>query len=135
VPDRPDLDSVAPGTVWSPAEEIGASLDGAISLLVDRLPAGESPFGYGVPASQRWRVVEHLASFEVGGTTWSNVVVMDLTTFVPDLLAPDVEPAEGEADSTVRMWFAKGVGLIRANGLYRIQGRPVTIEITSTNLR
>lgn len=130
-PDRADLGDLPVGFVHAPADDVSGNLSGTAKASVTGFPAQEIPFDHDVSAPQRWEVVDRLASLEVGGKTWSDVVVVDLTTTLPDLTDPG---AAATAPASVRMWFAKGIGLIKATGVLSLYESPIDVEIVSTSL-
>jgi hypothetical protein len=68
---------------------------------------------------------------EAAGRTYNNVVVVDRQTVLPDI---SVTVSTGATSLPVRYWVAKGVGMIKGEGPYRIMGQSVAVELLETNL-
>lgn len=131
-PDRDDLGDVPDGTIVGPVDEATGMLAGVVSLLNPLGPNVPDEYEMTVSSRQTWDVISHVESMEVLGRTYRDVVVVDLWAIVPDFRQPNETP-ESTAAEPVRMWFAKGVGLIKAEGMYRLWGRPVGVELIETN--
>lgn len=92
---------------------------------------GETPIvGSDVPVAvnDRWTVLAKLPTMTVRGRTYSNVVQLSMQTRVPDL--------SGKLTNvTMYYWVAKGIGMIRGQGIFRVLNIDNTvIELTETNL-
>ena len=92
---------------------------------------GETPIvGSNVPVAvnDRWTVLAKLPTMTVRGRTYSNVVQLSMQTRVPDL--------SGKlTDVTMYYWVAKGIGMIRGQGIFRVLNIDNTvIELAKTNL-
>lgn len=131
-PDREDLGQVADGTVSGPGFDVLGVLSGIVTEMGSENPQDPIEFDETVSSRETWEVASHLETFEVLGRTYRDVVVVDLWTIVPDLREPGAAPEASTAEP-VRMWFAKGVGLIKAEGMYRLWGQPVGVELIETN--
>jgi hypothetical protein len=130
VPDRADLGQIVPGTAIGAGEESQCSLSGLVQFEGAGLEPTTTPFTMDTPAPQVWRVLDTLPTLVVCDRVYHDIVVMEIETVVPDLWCPE----EDGSASAVRIWFAKGVGIIKAEGLYRIRGVPIDIELLSSNL-
>ena len=75
-----------------------------------------------------WTVLEKLPSMTVQGKTWNNVVKLSLQTKMADV-SGQLTPV------TMLYWVAKGVGMIRGQGVFRVVNvDDVIYELTDTNL-
>ncbi len=102
--DRDDLDSLAAGFTES------ASFMAMVVVTTTESGPGASPQTQSmtIPATQTWTLMDKLATFQVLGQTYNNVVTVNAH-------GSAIDPTSGatmQADS--RMWLAKGIGMIRA---------------------
>ena len=122
-PDRESLDQLAIGHV----ETITSSGSANFNITI----TGEAPIVKStqpVAVSDRWTVLEKLPTMVVRGKTYSNVVKLSRQTRVPDF-------AGNLTSVTIYYWVAKGVGMIRGQGTYRLLNLDdVVYELTDTNL-
>ena len=92
---------------------------------------GETPIvksNLATAVSDRWTVLEKLPTLVVRGKTYTNVVKASLQTRVPDF-------SGGLTTVTIYYWVAKGVGMIKGQGIFRILDvDDVIYELTETNL-
>ena len=78
--------------------------------------------------SDRWTVLEKLSTMTVQGKNYSNVVKLSRQTRVPDF-------SGNLTTVTMYYWVAKGVGMIRGEGVYRVLNVDnVVYELVETNL-
>jgi hypothetical protein len=121
--DRDNLDQLAVGTVQT------VTSTGSADITVDI--SGDTPIvrrNVPVAVNDRWTVMEKLPSMAVRGTTYANVVKLARQTQVPDL--------SGTLRTvTIYYWVAKGVGMIRGQGVFRVLNiDDVIYELTETNV-
>ena len=121
--DRETLDQLPIGHV----ETITSSGIGDFNITI----TGEAPIvksNLPVAISDSWTVLEKLPTMVVRGRSYSNVVKLSRQTRVPDL--------SGNLTAvTINYWVAKGVGMIRGEGVYRVLNvDDVVYELTETNL-
>jgi len=75
-----------------------------------------------------WTILNKLPSMTIQGRTYNDVVEVSRQTLLPDL-SGQMLPV------TMYYWVAKGVGMIKGQGIYRILNiDDVVIELTDTNL-
>ncbi len=120
--DRPDLDTLAIGTV------LNSRCSGNFSY--EFTMTGEDPLrGSGAAAmDERWTVTDKLSSMTVQGKSYSNIVKLSRATKVPDF-------SGGLVPVTMTYWVAKGVGMVRGIGQFRLlDNSQVTYELVDTNL-
>lgn len=78
--------------------------------------------------SERWTVLEKLPVMVVQGKSYSNIVRLSRQTRVPDF-------SGNLTTVTMYYWVAKGVGMIKGQGIFRILNiDDVVYELTETNL-
>lgn len=121
--DRDNLDQLAVGYTQT------ITSAGTSDVQVDI--TGEAPIRQSnVPVSMNdtWTVLEKLPSMTVQGKTWNNVVKLSLQTKMADV-SGQLTPV------TMLYWVAKGVGMIRGQGVFRVVNvDDVIYELTDTNL-
>jgi hypothetical protein len=121
--DRTDLDQLAVGYTQSFGSD--ASLD--VNVEVSGEPAASSS-DKPIRVEHQWTVMEQIASMEVQGKTYTKVVKLALLTTGADM-------AGKMAPVTQYYWVAKGVGMIRGQGIYRMLNRDdVSVDLVETNL-
>jgi hypothetical protein len=121
--DRAALDQLPIGTV----QTITSSGKADFNITVtDEVPIVKT--NQPVAVNDRWTVLEKLPSMTVRGKTYTNVVKLSLQTRVPDL--------SGTLTTvTMYYWVAKGIGMIRGQGIYRVLNIDnVVYELVETNL-
>lgn len=123
LPDRETLDQLANGFVTTAASS--GTLNASITVT------GESPITLAnqrVSLNERWTVLEKSASMTVQGKTYTNIVKLSRQTSAPDFsgrLAP----------VTILYWVAKGVGMIKGQGVYRVLNNDAVVyELVDTNV-
>jgi len=79
------------------------------------------------PVSETWTIVAHQAQMLVLGKTYDNIVIAD-REYTPNFYGD-------ETTQRATYWFAKGIGVIRSVGEYYIGDKPLTLELTETNLK
>ena len=121
--DRDSLDQLPVGHV----ETITSSGSASFNITVtDETPIVKS--NQPVAVSDRWTVLEKLPTMVVRGKTYSNVVKLSRQTRVPDFSGTLVSV-------TSYYWVAKGIGMIRGQGVYRVLSLDdVVYELSATNL-
>ena len=126
--DRDDLDSMPVGTTGSSTSQ--AAVTGSQTATA----TGQSPqtqtLSETIPISSTWSIADKVATFQVLGQDYANVVVIQMTTSATS----STTGTTSTADST--LWFAKGIGMIRSEqtGTSLDVTGPVTMELVSTNL-
>jgi hypothetical protein len=126
--DRDDLDTLALG--FSESHESTAAVTGTITASGTGVPAQSQTVTTSITDSQSWTLADKLATFDVLGTTYMNVVKVQRTTTVTD--ASTGTPQQG----TGTLWLAKGIGLIREeDSASSVTGTDTLVsELVSTNL-
>lgn len=121
--DRATLDQLPIGTVQTIASSGRADFN---ITVTDEVPIVKT--NQPVAVNDRWTVLEKLPSMTVRGKTYSNVVKLSLQTRVPDL--------SGTLTTvTMYYWVAKGIGMIRGLGIFRVLNiDDVVYELSETNL-
>lgn len=123
LPDNATLDQLPIGTTRT----IAGSGTGSFNVTI----TGTSPIvrnNIATTVSDTWTVVDKLASMTVRGRTYANVVELTRLTSVPNT-------SGGMSPVTMTYWVAKGVGMIRGIGIYRVLNvDTVVYELTDTNL-
>jgi hypothetical protein len=126
--DRDDLDSMPVGTTGSLASQ--ASVTGSATTTA----TGQSPqtqtLSETIPISATWTLTNTLATFQVLGQDYANVVVIQMTSSATSSTTGTTAVVDGT------FWFAKGIGLIRSeeSGTSLNVAGPLTEELVSTNL-
>ncbi len=78
--------------------------------------------------SDTWEIMEKFSSMTVQGKLYNNIVKISRQTILPDMNG-NMTPV------TMYYWVAKGIGIIKGQGLYRILNvDDMVIELTDTNL-
>ena len=124
--DRTDLDTLPVGYVH---EDKNVSAHATITIQVTGL--GNRTFSnLASQYDERWVIVGKQDSLAVNGKEYRNVVQVERHTVEPDATigAGQVTPV------TIVYWVAKGVGMIRGVGQYRVMGQDLTVELVDTNL-
>ena len=122
-PDRETLDQLPIGHV----ETITSSGIADFNIVAtDEAPIIKS--NQPSPVSERWTVLEKLPAMVVQGKSYSNIVRLSRQTRVPSF--------SGDLTTvTMYYWVAKGVGMIKGQGIFRILNvDDVVYELTETNL-
>ena len=70
-----------------------------------------------------WQIVGHEATATVNNITYTNIVLVELTTEV-----------ENSDPIKITYWVAKGIGMIKGVGFFNALGTKVDIELLETNL-
>ena len=121
--DRENLDQLPIGDVETVTSSGTADFNIAIT---DETPIVK--LNQPVTVNERWTVLEKLPTMVVRGKSYSNVVKLSRQTRVPDF-------SGGLTTVTIYYWVAKGVGMIKGMGIYRILNiDDVVYELTDTNL-
>ena len=63
--------------------------------------------------------------------TYTNIVEVERTTVVPDA---DSKTSSGYKTAAITYYVAKGIGWVKAKGLYNIYGKDLEVTLVSTNL-
>jgi hypothetical protein len=102
-------------------------LSGSTTCSMNGLPARLEEFDGICDSADEWTVSGIQDELVVAGRVFHDVVEVELLTTVPDLGQPAL-PGQ-EVVRTVRMWFAKSVGLIRAEGAFLLWGQSVDVDL------
>jgi len=98
------------------------------SLIITGLD--NESFSEDISSSDSWTIMEHKETATVNGKTYSDVVVVERITEIPDVSNGFVK-----MDTvTITYWVAKGVGMIKGVGFFDILGQRVDVELIETNL-
>jgi len=83
-----------------------------------------------IPVSATWTLTDTLATFQVLGQDYANVVVIQMTSSATSSTTGTTAVVDGT------FWFAKGIGMIRSeeSGTSLDVAGPLTEELVSTNL-
>jgi hypothetical protein len=122
--DREDLDQLESGYTFR--NNSNGTADFKLSMT------GESTVtesGVPVSANDTWTIMEKISSLEIQGKTYSNVVKVQRVTEELDL-------SGNTSSMTMYYWVAKGVGIIKGQGIYGLLGDDdnIEIELVNTNL-
>ncbi|GEM_PF-6644726 len=121
--DRDTLDQLQPGFVQTVTSNGTADFN---ITVTDEPPIVKSNLP--VAINDRWTVLEKLPAMVVQGKSYSNVVKLSRQTRVPDF-------SGNLTTVTMYYWVAKGVGMIRGQGVYRVLNiDDVVYELTESNL-
>jgi hypothetical protein len=126
--DRDDLDTLAIG--FGESRDSTATVNATITATITGMPAQSQTVTTSITDSQSWTLADKLATFDVLGTTYTNVVKVQRTTAV-------TEAASGTNDQgTSTLWLAKGIGMIREeDSASTVTGTDALVsELVSTNL-
>jgi hypothetical protein len=129
LPDCPNL-----GSHLETAEPVetpltNVRLAGSVDSWLDGLGIRSGGFEYLQETPESFRVTETSDEVMVLGRKFTDVVIVEWQTLVSDLGCP--EDPDCNQWRTVRMWFAKDVGMIRAEGALNFWGEPVDLELQS----
>lgn len=126
--DRDDLDTLPPGS--SGSQDLQIMLNGTVTATVTGSGTQSQSTSMTLPTSLSWSLVDQLATFQVLGHDYANVVEVQTTTLVTD-------PSTGVPEQgTANIWLAKGIGMIREEQdgtAFDVTG-PIASELVSTNL-
>ena len=123
LPDRESLDQMAIGFTTTIAS--AGTLNGTVTIT-DTSPIILS--NQKTSLSDRWTVLEKLASMNVRGRTYTNIVKLSRQTVAPDFSGKLVPV-------TIFYWVAKGVGMIKGQGVYRVLNNDAVVyELVDTNV-
>ena len=126
-PDCEDLMTLDGAGIADPLEPPESHLFGSVTCSAGTEFVRADDFD-GLPTTPNlWAVTDVLDELVVQGRVFHDVIAMDLFTVVPDLGDP-TSPV-GEEARTIRLWFARGVGLIRAEGAFLFWGHPVDVDL------
>jgi hypothetical protein len=126
--DRDDLDSLAIG--FADTQTVQAVVTGSATATVTGAGTQTQSISMTLMSSTNWTLVDQLATFQVLGHDYANVVKVQTVTQA-------IDPSTGvlqEGDASI--WLAKGIGVIRqeqTGSTFATTG-PVTSELVSTNL-
>jgi hypothetical protein len=126
--DRDDLDSMPVGTTGSYSSQ--TTVTGSGTMTVTGQPPDTQTLSENLPISATWSITDKLATYQVLGQDYANVVVIQTTSTVTS----SSTGMTSTGDST--SWFAKGIGLIRSEQTVSnldVAG-PLIVELVSTNL-
>ena len=126
--DRDDLDTLALG--FSESRDSTAAVTGTITASGAGAPAQSQTVTTTLSESQSWTLADKLATFDVLGTTYMNVVKVQRTTTVTDASSGTNQ------QGTSTLWLAKGIGMIREeDNASSVTGTDTLVsELVSTNL-
>jgi hypothetical protein len=127
--DRNDLDTLPIGYLYG-GQGIGGSVDGYVKVSIPGEGARTQKFSDYVYSPETWQIVDWKDSMVVMGKKYFNVVVADYQTVIPDYA-----DSNGNKNVTIRYWVAQGVGMIRGEGQFSFGGKPLVIELVSTNFQ
>jgi hypothetical protein len=121
--DREDLGSLPTGSTFtnncSGTSDVNISITGQSNIIQNNVP---------ISMNDTWTILNKLPSMTIQGRTYNDVVEVSRQTLLPDL-SGQMLPV------TMYYWVAKGVGMIKGQGIYRILNiDDVVIELTDTNL-
>jgi hypothetical protein len=126
--DRDDLDSMPLGTTGSYSSQ--TIVTGSETTTVTGQSSQTQTLSESLPISSTWIITDKLATFQVLGQDYANVVVIQMTTTVTNSSTGMISTGDS------RSWFAKGIGLIRSESTatnLNVAG-PLIVELVSTNL-
>jgi hypothetical protein len=126
--DRDDLDTLAIG--FAESRDSQAAVTGTMSASATGVAMQSQTVSTTITDSQSWTLVDKLATFDVLGQTYTDVVKVQRTTTV-------TEAASGMTDQgTSTLWLAKGIGIVREeDSASSLTGTDALVsELVSTNL-
>lgn len=126
--DNDDLDSMALGTAGSLTSQ--AVVSGSVTATATGQSPDTETVSETVPLSMTWTITDKLATFQVLGQDYANVVVIQLTSSATSSVTGMTAEVNGTS------WLAKGIGMIRSeqSGTNLDVAGPLTLELVSTNL-
>lgn len=127
--DRNDLNTLPIGYFYG-GQGVGGSVDGYVKISIPGEGTSTQNFSDYVSSPETWLIVDWKDSMVVMGNEYFNVVVVDRQTVIPDYADP-----YGNKSVTIRYWVAQGVGMIRGEGQFSFGGKPLIIELVSTNFQ
>jgi hypothetical protein len=125
--DCPDLDARMGAEIGEASDLLDVHLMGSMASYTNGAALRGDQFEEYPTSPDQWVVTEVMDELTVGDRVFLDVVAVDLLTLVPDLGRPET-PDRSDVQ-VVRMWFARGVGLIRAEGAFRFWGQPVNVDL------
>jgi len=114
------------GVGYSESDTYTGTLTGQINMTGSDTEYFEETF-YG---SDEWTIVNTMDSMFVQGKTYSNIVVVERVTDVPD-----IQNIGSTERVTITYWMAKGIGMIKASNYANVLGERVDYELIETNLK
>lgn len=126
--DNDDLDSMPVGTAGSFTSQ--AVVTGAVSATATGQPPQMQTVSEFFSLSVTWTIMDKLATFQVLGQDYANVVVLQLTSSGTNTSTGTTSTVSGTS------WYAKGIGLIRSEqtGTNLDVAGKLILELVSTNL-
>ena len=126
--DRDDLDSMPVGTTGSFAGQ--AIVTGSATTTATGQSSQTQTLSESIPISATWTLTDTLATFQVLGQDYANVVVIQMTSSATSSTTGTTAVVDGT------LWFAKGIGMIRSeqSGTSLGVAGPLIEELVSTNL-
>jgi len=123
VPDKTNLDTFETGHTWT----VGSSMSGDVSISVTG-GGNENINIPSTPYAEVWRLEEKIAAMTVRSKNYTNIVRLSRKTLITDLTG-------NPKAVTIEYWCAKGVGIIKAVGLFQVLDKAdVLYELMDTNL-
>jgi hypothetical protein len=123
--DREDLDTFSVGYVYNEQNMITAAMDGYIDIS----GYGRESFDTSGTSAESWEILAKNETVTVNGITYQNVIKVKRNTLIPDM-----NSTNGNQETTITYWVAKGIGMVKGIGQYSILGEQLSIELTGTNL-
>ncbi len=117
--DREDLDEIGL------ASHTDSTIASSITTLGSGTPSGDPD----QEITNSWKIVGHEATATVNKKTYTNIVLVELTT-----TSKNLETNELTDPIKITYWVAKGIGMIKAVGFFNALGTKVDVELLDTNL-
>ena len=126
--DRENLDALPVGYAYSSRGTVYGTASG--TLEITGAVEEEVAIDENVTSAEKWTILEKLDFYVVRGKTYANVIKVQRDTYVP---SAGLSGFDGER-TVMYYWVAKGIGMIKGVGQWRVMGEPLEIELMETNL-
>lgn len=80
-------------------------------------------------SAEIWEIIGKDETVTTGGVTYQNAIKVKRHSVMQDM-----NRASGKEPVELIYWVVKGIDMVKGIGQFSIMGRPLTIELTETNL-
>jgi len=129
--DRNDLDELAVGTIYDEQGEVSTDIQGDVCASAAGRKLCQDINVSAVSSPEQWEIMGQTEQLKVRNVTYANVVEVNRNTVVPAFDGL-VNGSANTQPATITYWVAKGVGMVKGYGQYRLFGQDLLIELKRT---
>ena len=127
--DRNDLDQLPINFTYDETGFISGNAYAEVKITGDY--RFSNSFSSAISSAEKWKITGHLSTMIVNGTWYHDIVEVTRYTVVPEYVNGSIQ----EKDAQIIYWVARGIGMLKSIGHFTFLGRPLTVELVSTNLK